>query len=464
MNLIIGDIMIELSKDFLSPDLLQEIKNLKAEIDEFRNTPLDKIALEKLREHFRTHHVYHSSGIEGNRLTLQETALVLKEGIDISGKPLKDSIEVKNLGIAFDFLYELVNKDIAITENYLKQIHSLIIGKDETLDPGKYRNIGVIITGSEHVPPEPFEVPIQMRYLFDWINENIEENPFIIGAVAHHEMVKIHPFKDGNGRTARLLLNLILLKAGFPICNIKRNERPDYYTALSLADEGVYEPIVEVVTKNCSDLFSEYIRVRDESNRLKEWAKKIGAKDTKLRLSKLKAEFELWLNKVNQIKLEFKQVVSIIDENVESYYVSFYEYPQITFEKYQHLKEKGIAPGTNFFSIRFHNADTNKIISTLMFRFYRSNNKFPLSPDVIPLELNYYDPESNDFRFIGYSKFSDSIYLRSFYIDDDGEIVVRYANSDLNKPHWEQDHKDKKLSEVVQIFFERIFESILGIK
>lgn len=456
--------MIELINDFISPDLSQQIKNLTEEVETFRETPLDKIALEKLREHFRTHHIFHSTGIEGNRLTLQETSLVLKEGIDISGKPLKDSIEVKNLGIAFDFLYELAREDVQVSENYLKQIHKLIIGDDESLSPGEYRNIGVIITGSDHTPPEPFEVPIKMRDLFDWINENESQNPIITAAVAHHEMVKTHPFKDGNGRTARLLLNLILLKAGFPICNIKRTERPDYYNALSLADEGEYEPIIEVVTNNCTTLFEEYIRVRDESNRLKDWAKRIGAKDSQQRLSKLKAEFELWLNKVNQIKLEFKQVVSVIDENIESHYVSFYEYPQITFDKYQQLKEKGIAPSTNFFSIRFHNNDTNRIVSTLMFRFYRSNNKYPKTPNAIPLELNYYDSETNDFNFIGYSNFADKISLRAFYISDRGEIIVRYANCDEANPHWEKDHDNEKLSDVVQIFFERVFENILGIR
>ncbi|MEM1003362.1 MAG: Fic family protein [Bacteroidota bacterium] len=351
-----------------------------------------------------------------------------------------------------------------MTENYLKQIHSLIIGQDESLSPGDYRNIGVIITGSEHTPPEPFEVPIKMKELFDWIKENENENPILVGAIAHHEMVKIHPFKDGNGRTARLLLNLILLKRGYPICNIRRDERPDYYNALSLADDSEYEPIVEVVTKNCSNLFAEYARVRDESNRLKDWAKRIGAKDTQQRLAKSKAEFELWLNKARQIKLEFKQVVAVIDENVESFYVSFYEYPEITFEKYQQLTEKGIAPSTNFFSIRFHNNDSNKIISTLMFRFYRSNSKYPRTPNVVPLELNIYDIESSDFKFIGYSDYSGQISLRAFYVNDRGEIVVRYANQDKENPHWEQDTLNEKLGDVVQTFFERVFSSILGVK
>jgi Fic family protein len=456
--------MIELSDDFISPDLSQQIKNLTEEVTAFRETPLDKIALEKLQEHFRTHHIFHSAGIEGNRLTLQETSLVLKEGIDISGKPLKDSIEVKNLGLAFDFLYELVQEDVSITENYLKQIHKLIIGEDESLSPGDYRNIGVIITGSELRPPEPFEVPIRMRELFDWINENKDQNPIITAAVAHHELVKIHPFKDGNGRTARLLLNLILLKAGFPICNIRRTERPEYYNALSLADDGEYEPIIEIVAHGCTTLFEEYTRVRDESNRLKDWAKRIGAKDSQQRLAKMKAEFELWLNKVNQIKLEFKQVSSIIDENVESYYVSFYEYPQITFDKYQLLKEKGIAPSTNFFSIRFHNNDTNRIVTTLMFRFFRSNAKYPRTPYVIPIELNMFDSASNDFKFIGYSDFSDKISLRSFYVSDKGDIVVRYANCDPTNEHWEKDHEGEKLADVVQKFFENVFESVLGLK
>lgn len=456
--------MIELNKELLSPDLTQKIKNLESEINEFRQTPLDKIALEKLKEHFRTHHIFHSAGIEGNRLTLQETALVLKEGIDISGKPLKDSIEVKNLGLAYDFLNELAEQNVQITENYIRQIHKLLIGDDASLSPGEYRNIGVIITGSEHRPPEPFEVPIKMMELVEWIRENENQNPIIVSSIAHHEFVKIHPFKDGNGRTARILLNLILLKKGFPICNIRRDERPMYYEALSLADTGHYEPIIELVAENCSQLFSEYIRVRDESNRLKDWAKKLGNKDQQLRLSKAKTEFELWQNKVNQIKLEFKQAVSILNETIESYYISFYEYPPLTLEKYQQLKENGISSGTNFFSIRFHNNDNDRIIATYMFRFFRSNNKYPESPDVIPLELNYYDKETNDFNFIGYYERAKTIELRAFYVNRKGEIVLRYINPKEKNINYEHESTSERLTDIVMKFFEQIFENVLGLR
>ncbi len=456
--------MIEFNNEIISPDLFQKIKNLEEEINEFRQTPLDKIALEKLKEHFRTHHIYHSAGIEGNRLTLQETALVLKEGIDISGKPLKDSIEVKNLGVAFDYLYELSQDNTLLTESCIKQIHQIIIGGDETLSPGEYRNIGVIITGSEHKPPEPFEVPIKMMELVEWIRENENQNPIIVSAIAHHEFVKIHPFKDGNGRTARILLNLLLLQKGFPICNIRRDERPTYYNALSLADAGHYEPIIEIITDNCLSLFSEYIRLKDESNRLKDWAQRLGHKDSQLRLAKAKTEFELWQNKVNQIKLEFKQAVTILNESVKSHYISFYEYQDITFEKYQQLKDKGISAGTNFFSIRFHNNDTNKIIATFMFRFYRSNNKYPYNPDVIPLELNYFEKEQDDFIFIGFFRHAKQINLRAFYINTKGEIVTRYIDPQEENYKYEHETNTERLADTVMIFFEQIFTSVIGIR
>jgi len=456
--------MIQINNDLTSPDLLQKIKNLETEIMEFRVTPLDNIALEKLREHFKTHHIYHSAGIEGNRLTLQETALVLKEGIDISGKPLKDSIEVKNLGLAFDFLYELAQQNVPITESYIKQVHQLIIGDDPSLDPGNYRNIGVIITGSEHKPPEPFEVPIKMTELIDWLRENENQNPIIVAAIAHHEFVKIHPFKDGNGRTARILLNLILLKKGFPICNIRRDERPAYYDSLSLADNGHYEPIIEIVAENCTNLFTEYTRIKDESNRLKEWAIKLGNRDYQTRLAKAKTEFELWQNRVNQVKLEFKQAVTIINESVKTYYFSFYEYPPISFEKYRQLKATGIAQGTNFFSIRIHNNDTDRIITTFMFRFYRSNNKYPLSPNVIPLELNCFNKEKDDFEFIGYCEKAKELNLRAFFINDEGELVTRFVNLDDENPNYEHETKTERLTDTVMKFFQQVFDKILGLR
>ena len=173
--------MIAIDKSLFSSDLLQRLDDLHSEINTFRQKgELDQLSKEKLRDYFRTQHIFHSAGIEGNRLTLQETMLVLKEGITISEKPVQDVIEVKNLGIAFDFFYELAQQDTPISENYIKQLHQLVVGNDPYLNAGNYRNVGVVITGSEHIPPEPFEVPVKMHKLIHWLNENVEqENPII---------------------------------------------------------------------------------------------------------------------------------------------------------------------------------------------------------------------------------------------------------------------------------------------
>ena len=244
--------MIDFEEIGLAPETQLDVDAYCKEVEAFRvEGPLDRVSLAKLEEHFRALHVYNSAGIEGNRLTLQETLLVLRDGMDISGKPLRDSIEARNLGQAFDYLRELAGESSPLRETDVRHLHQLVVGDTPELSPGEYRKVGVIISGSEHRPPEPLEVPSRMGELVRWINSNIEKNPVILASIAHHELAAIHPFKDGNGRVSRLLMNLLLMRAGFPISNLSRDNRPAYYDALSFADVGIYDPLVGQV-KNSS--------------------------------------------------------------------------------------------------------------------------------------------------------------------------------------------------------------------
>ena len=453
--------MIIIDKTLLLPDLLQRLENLDNEITKFRNGgELDQLSKEKLREYFRTQHIYHSAGIEGNRLTLQETMLVLKEGITISEKSIQDTVEVKNLGIAFDFFYELAQQNIPITENYLQQIHQLVVGNDPYLNAGNYRNVGVIITGSAHTPPEPFEIQFKMQELMDWLNDNYEqENPIILAAVVHHELAKIHPFSDGNGRTARLLLNLILMKKGYPICSIKRTERPRYYEAMSDADNGNYHQIVELVAENCYELFAQYIRIREESNRKTLWAKKWGKQDVDGKLRKEKGRFELWLNRMNQIKLEFRQAVDLLNDSLETYNITYYEYPSITFETFQELEDKGNSQNTFFFSIRIFNKETKRIVQTFVFRFFRDPNKFESGNELIPLELNCFDPETKSFLVIEKFPWADRVQLRSFFFNNNVMTVSQYERLKRKIV----DIENPKQNEVVETFFDDVLKNVIGV-
>jgi Fic family protein len=454
--------MLAIDKSLLSPDLIQRLDNLHAEIDKFRQEgELDQLSKEKLRDYFRTQHIFHSAGIEGNRLTLQETMLVLKEGITISEKSIQDTLEVKNLGIAFDFFYELAQQDTPISENHIKQMHQLVVGNDPYLNAGNYRNVGVIITGSEHTPPEPFEVPFKMQALMDWLNENFDqENPIVLAAVVHHEMAKIHPFADGNGRTARLLLNLILLKKGYPICSIKRTERPRYYEAMSDADNGNYHQIVEMVAEGSAELFAVYVRIREETNRKTLFAQKWGNKDIESRLRKEKGRFELWQNRMNQIKLEFRQFTDLLNENLATFEVRYYEYPPITFEIFQELEERGSANNTFFFSIRFYHRKTKQIVQTFLFRFFRDHHKFGFDNPIIPLELNCFNPETKNFLVVEHFAWADSIQLRAFYFNQSNDLIVTKYNRSARTI---DEEINPNLNGVVEAFFDDVLANVLGV-
>ena len=197
--------MIPYEEIEFAPEIVEKLAIFAKELEDFRREgALDSVALAKLEEHFKASHIYHSAGIEGNRLTLQETLCVLKEGIDVSGKPLRDSIEVRHLGQAFDYLKTLADSGQTIRESDIRSLHQLIVGDEPDLSPGEYRRVGVIISGSEHRPPEPLEVPARMEVLVGWINSNLTNEPMIAATVAHHELAAIHPFKDGNGRVCPL--------------------------------------------------------------------------------------------------------------------------------------------------------------------------------------------------------------------------------------------------------------------
>lgn len=219
--------------------LLQRIDEKHALVESQR--PLSPAVVAKIREQFAIEMTYNSNAIEGNRLTLQETYMVISEGITVKGKPLKDHLEAKNHHEAIQFLYELIEKDKrhTISEHLIRSLQQMIVNESDPEVAGKYRTGAVMISGSKHAPPEAFELPKLMHGLVDWIRKNSGKlHPVELAAVAHHKITHIHPFFDGNGRTARLLMNLLLMQRGYPLVVILKNDRKKYYSALDRADRG----------------------------------------------------------------------------------------------------------------------------------------------------------------------------------------------------------------------------------
>jgi len=230
-------------------EILARLEKKKARLDVARPLPAGVVA--KLKEHFDVEWTYHSNAIEGSTLTLAETRLVLLDGLTVGGKSLREHLEAINHKHAIDFVEALAAKAEPITEHDIRQIHALILRTIDDENAGAYRKGQVYITGSTYVPPAAIEVPPLMQELVAWINsaKAAELHPVERAALAHFRLVHIHPFVDGNGRTARLLMNLVLIRESYPPAVIRRERRPEYYDALDQAHRGETTSFVTLVAE-----------------------------------------------------------------------------------------------------------------------------------------------------------------------------------------------------------------------
>ncbi len=233
--------------------LLAMIDRKKIELDSRR--PLTEGEVERLTEEFVVEYTYNSNAIEGNTLTLRETDMVLR-GLTIDQKPLKDHMEAVGHKEAFDFVQNLVKDQVSLSESIIKKIHYLVLA-DKKDDRGVYRRVPVRIMGAKHEPVQPYLIQPKMEQLLEYYRNSTEH---IIPRLArfHIEFEGIHPFIDGNGRTGRLLVNLELMKAGYPPIDIKFADRIAYYNAF---DEYHVNHNLNAMEK----LFAGYVNTRLDS-------------------------------------------------------------------------------------------------------------------------------------------------------------------------------------------------------
>lgn len=221
--------------------------------------PLPEGTLRSLNEKFEVKMTYNSNAIEGNRLSLKETYLVLNKGMTINGKSFQEHLEATNHKDALNFIGKIIKKD-KITEMDILELHAILLDKIYPMDAGFYRHEQVYISESEHVPPSWKEVPDLMKEVVKELNSKEEGILAVESAVkVHYNFVKIHPFIDGNGRMARLLCNLRLMRAGFPPVILERSIRKTYYDALERADAGDLKPLAQIIVRDVEKMLDLYI-------------------------------------------------------------------------------------------------------------------------------------------------------------------------------------------------------------
>ncbi|MBD8922712.1 Fic family protein [bacterium] len=247
------DFIIDLKDNYFN-----EVDNLKKELDK---RPIPKETLKSLEESINLEWTYNSNGIEGNTLTLKETQVVL-EGITVGGKSIKEHLEAINHQKAILYLNDLVKENNPITEWNIKSIHQLVLKNIDDENAGRYRRENVTIKGATHISPDYLKVPELMEKLvLNYKNWN-NFHPIIQASLLHGELVKIHPFIDGNGRTSRLLMNLDLMNHGYNPIIIKKEDRLKYYEALDKAHTTRdYTDFVKLITKLEMVMLKKYLEL-----------------------------------------------------------------------------------------------------------------------------------------------------------------------------------------------------------
>ena len=240
--------------------ILTEIDVLKAKLDTFRQFDSYRIA-----QALELEYTFESNRIEGNTLTLREIDLVINEGLTISGKSMREHLEVINHQEAIAYIKHLVEKSTTVNEREVLSIHNLILRGINPEDAGRYRRVQVMIKGSSFMPPQPFIISKAMEDFYIWFetNKNIL-HPIILAAELHERLATIHPFIDGNGRTSSLVMNLILLQNGYVIANIKGDydSRMQYFNALETAQtKNNKEDFLLFIAQNEKDSLARYLEI-----------------------------------------------------------------------------------------------------------------------------------------------------------------------------------------------------------
>lgn len=249
-------------------EILEKVEQLKAELDSLR--PLDGEAEARIMQKFRLDWNYHSNNIEGNSLTYGETKALILFGITAQGKPLKDHFEITGHNEAINWVIDLVKGDTELTEKFIRELHVLLLKESSYKDAvtpegkptrrkievGKYKtnpNHVITVTGETFYFASPEETPAKMQELIEWFRNEKEKsdvNPVILASLFHYRFIRIHPFDDGNGRVARILMNFILMQFGYPPVIVKTEDKENYYAVLRLADAGELEPFIEYISTN----------------------------------------------------------------------------------------------------------------------------------------------------------------------------------------------------------------------
>lgn len=367
-------------------DLNESLKNIEKIIDNLnkrRDNGLDPELGNKLKNHLLISSVYNSNAIEGNKLSLRETEILL-DGMVINDRPLKDELEARSLANATDYLYKLIDGREPLSKRTLLELHSLIMENIPGIEGGKFRSEDVTIKNSNHKPIYWVDVEIEIDEMFKWMNRNMHKyEPIVLCSILHHWLVWIHPFSDGNGRVSRLFTNFFLLQKGYPEIVVKIQDRDDYYNALIDGDNGDITCLVELFSdklRQTVNIYEEFLNEYDRQLAWKKRYKELG--DTKYEKAKetYSYQYEVWKNQISVFKALLFENVKNLEDVLP--HIRFYtkEYEILSYSQYLDFIEDRKVSNTWYIVLSITNQENGKSTG---FIFYFERFKFAQKASVI---------------------------------------------------------------------------------
>ncbi len=317
-------------------------------------------ALERLSSFFRVKDIYNSNAIEGNVLTLGETRQVLEQGITLTGRSLKDQKEARNLGAALDHMETLVRESATPIREYdVRELHQFVLQGIDEENAGRYRSVDVQISGSAYAPPSSAAVPGDMEDFGAWLahasvpTSKGSVDGLLHAVVAHTWFVQVHPFVDGNGRVARLLMNLLLMRYQYPIAIITRADRERYYDALETSQTSDLSALLSLVAECLHESLEEYEAAVAEDREALEWTQSLAQRLEKPAVTRATNEYEVWKSAMELMRSYFQQTVDSINAEVRFARMYFKDFGMLDSEKYLVLRQGESAKRTWFFRVDF---------------------------------------------------------------------------------------------------------------
>lgn len=341
----------EIALDEASNALLEDIDETARRVNDFR--PLPRETVDVLLHDLLGERVFTSNAIEGNTLDLRETLEVLKtEHIDVPKK--REATEALNLGMAIKHAQEkLISADGPLSTDSFLQLHGMLLAgiKDEWA--GRFRDGNVTIHAAKYQPPDATYVPDFVDSFFERLNHASEVHPVLLATWAHWAVARVHPFFDGNGRMARLWQDILLFRKELTCAIIRPEDRRDYLSALESADQGRFDPLVQLVAQRLASTFDKYLEAQRKSKELDKWASALVVETTARTAEQRKISYLRWSRKMEQVRFEFERCAARITDAAEGIEIQLRPYALIDQAKWESLRSGTGAKATWFFFLDF---------------------------------------------------------------------------------------------------------------